>query len=735
MKKMKKWIWSLIFVLGVSLSCEAVLMTRSREVVFGEKKLLGPALFIKASNSKMSRRADYVCDGIDDDVQIQAAIDRLVGAGTGTLTDGGRIELSDGLFIIGSTIRIRGQIWIEGQGIYATKLFAKFGLNDDLMRYDHSGTEYFFTLTDLQVDGYKAHQTTGDCLRIPDGTTDLFDIHIDRVFFSNCKGDSIEANGPWGFELSNSIIEFSGAYGVQLIGSPGPKIIGNKIMDNSGGDIYLDSVTKYIIDSNYFGAGDSTNAGKESIYTKHSMGRGSVITGNFFHPRNNNAVGIHLRRDSDGTTISGNVFNLSDDAIALTGVTGIYLENLLGNTIDNSSITGNSFTNRHATSIPIKIDANTGTTVPTSCVIANNAGADETVTAASPTLTRFQTSLISTASNDVTATLPDGLFIGQIKTIVLTDSTFSKDGGTTVSVTHHEFGDPYVYTLKSVDEKLVLAWTGTEWATLSGNDDLLLSSDSTGGNALARNQFIGLPRIKMVALPLGTNGTVETVSYIDATPTGEWIEVDAGTNIAITADTTYYRDLTNSLKIAFGTTAVENDGVDGTIIQDDLSANESIGFWIYSSAALASGDLDLTLDDTDGIDQVYPIPAIPANIWKWVEINIAACDTNCNTTNGIQVSLTAQGALVYGVATGVGVNVYLDAMYKWDASDENALGSAIVQDGVISLMSIATAASSVNTPSVLTEYTDYFVHYETGNDFIVTISDQSANSGVALVAY
>jgi hypothetical protein len=33
------------------------------------------------------------------------------------------------------------------------------------------------------------------------------------------------------------------------------------------------------------------------------------------------------------------------------------------------------------------------------------------------------------------------------------------------------------------------------------------------------------------------------------------------------------------------------------------------------------------------------------------------------------------------------------------------------------------------------EWTDFFVHYESGNDFVVWITDQSAAFPMALVAY
>ena len=49
------------------------------------------------------------------------------------------------------------------------------------------------------------------------------------------------------------------------------------------------------------------------------------------------------------------------------------------------------------------------------------------------------------------------------------------------------------------------------------------------------------------------------------------------------------------------TDVVENDGVGVTAPgQDDLTDMESVGFWIYSTVTLASGDLDLTVDDSDG---------------------------------------------------------------------------------------------------------------------------------------
>lgn len=45
-----------------------------------------------------------------------------------------------------------------------------------------------------------------------------------------------------------------------------------------------------------------------------------------------------------------------------------------------------------------------------------------------------------------------------------------------------------------------------------------------------------------------------------------------------------------------------------------------------------------------------------------------------------------------------------------------------------------TAAAGVNDVSVLTEGTDFLIHYEIGNDFFVALTDQSANAVWGLAA-
>lgn len=77
------------------------------------------ALIVASStaNVRARSRADYICDGTDDDVQIQAALDALP-------DNGGTVILSEGTFSTGATINMTVAQRLIGQGIEATHVQA-----------------------------------------------------------------------------------------------------------------------------------------------------------------------------------------------------------------------------------------------------------------------------------------------------------------------------------------------------------------------------------------------------------------------------------------------------------------------------------------------------------------------------------------------------------------------------------------------------------------------------------
>lgn len=327
------------------------------------------------------------------------------------------------------------------------------------------------------------------------------------------------------------------------------------------------------------------------------------------------------------------------------------------------------------------------------------------------------------------ATIGGALTVNDNATIT---GTLQVDGAVTVNNNATITGTLNANGATDLDSTLNVDGAST-LAGVTSSGDVTISADSTGGNAGAKNELIGLPRIKLVGLAAGHDGSAETTAYIDSNPTGEWAAV--GISVTVSADTTIYRVGSNSLEAAFGISATNTSGISGTIVSDDLGANESIGFWAYATTQVISGDLEIQLTDDDAATPPTSTVGvtITADSWQWVEVDISDCDgggTDCDAVTEVVLKLTTQGATNLDAFT-----LYLDGMYKWDADDEEALGAAIQQDGVLSVMSVLTAQDQANTQSVLAEYTDYFVHYESGNDFIVWITDQSARSNVALIAY
>jgi len=272
----------------------------------------------------------------------------------------------------------------------------------------------------------------------------------------------------------------------------------------------------------------------------------------------------------------------------------------------------------------------------------------------------------------------------------------------------------------------VIANTGTFSTTLATTGDVTINTDATGGNSGAKNELIGLPRIKLASLGAGSNGSTETTLYTAAAdPAAAWVVTGS---VTLSNDTTYKRVGVNSLKLAFGAAAAVNDGAYQDITNDNLEANESIGFWERSSITLLATDIKLLVDDTGGPDVEFDTCAITtANKWQWCEVNISTlAGGGGDVVDKIAFHLkTDQAAFDF----------YVDGMYKWDEADEAELNVDIPYDGVLSVVAVLTDETGANTTSDLAEQTAYFVNYQASSDVIVYITDQSANSNLALVAY
>jgi len=175
--------------------------------------------------------------------------------------------------------------------------------------------------------------------------------------------------------------------------------------------------------------------------------------------------------DLDGNDVRLNGFHLRDSPDATYGVDANGLRGTiqnghckvlasatainLGASTSNMIVSGNHINSCNAAIVD-------GNSSDTATRIYDNTGSEEIATAGNPTLQIFDASKLDSSEGVIAATLPDGKYMGQIKTIVMTDATNSS----TVTITHHETEDNEVATFDAVDETLVLMWTGTQWVTI-----------------------------------------------------------------------------------------------------------------------------------------------------------------------------------------------------------------------------------------------------------------------------
>jgi len=141
----------------------------------------GSTFVVAASDSKHREWADYVCDGVNDQVEIQAAINALP-------AHGGTVTLLDGTFYISAHIVPRDYTHLRGQGMTQTVLKGTSALYKSLIERNPYNTPenptspdhplVGFQLTDLQIDGSEMPLPPGQ----PGGKGIFFVYHTDCLF-------------------------------------------------------------------------------------------------------------------------------------------------------------------------------------------------------------------------------------------------------------------------------------------------------------------------------------------------------------------------------------------------------------------------------------------------------------------------------------------------------------------------------------------------------------------------
>ena len=256
---------------------------------------------------------DYLCDGTDDQVEINAAIQALP-------TTGGEVVILDGTYNITATVAMnKDNVKLSGNG---TVTILK-------RMWNSSAAEGVVTVTaanggccveNLQIDGNKETYTN---------------INNYGIYLSSSNNNTVIGNN-----CNNS------NYGIYLSSSSNNTITGNPCNNNSYG-IYLDTNSN----NNIITGSTCNNNSSRGIYLSGSSN--NTITGNNC---NNSSRGIYLSSSSDNNIITGNNCNNSSYGIYLSGssnntITGNNCNNntnygiYLSSSSNNNTITGNTCNN------------------------------------------------------------------------------------------------------------------------------------------------------------------------------------------------------------------------------------------------------------------------------------------------------------------------------------------------------------------------------------------------------
>lgn len=297
----------------------------------------GFASFVIAAHDSLdNENADFVCDGVDDQVQIDEALEALPEQGGSIYLREGTYLLSDGLSISRSNVTIGG----SGPG---TVLKVEDDLNGTMtvMRAQQVSR---IVIEDLRIDGNKASNVEGDHHGIVFDR--CYESRISGVQIEDLRGTAVEFSSSSMVILEGSVIRDCVTFGVWVNYSTGISVLDNQVQRCDDVSVFLALSRDCVVRGNQVSFG-----GLHSLYM--SLSNYNVIEGNCLKGAVVN--GVYLD-SSYYNTISGN-------QVLSSGWWGIYVSTssnnniLVGNTVSSSLYDG------------VRIDGSTGNSLTGNAIL------------------------------------------------------------------------------------------------------------------------------------------------------------------------------------------------------------------------------------------------------------------------------------------------------------------------------------------------------------------------------
>jgi hypothetical protein len=308
-------------------------------------------IIIAASNSTANSKAcaDYICDGVDDQVEINTAI-------TGLSSSGGTVLLLEGTYNISATINTVNNLTLKGQG-NGTKLYLVSGRSTAVNMI--SANSINITICDLLLDGNASNQTQY--------CNSIYAFRYDSFSSWACTS------------IVNCIFQNHKGYGIYAYRANALKVIDNFFIGNLSTDIYSYMATNSnIINGNIFKSGAGTDAknGEGIKLSGDGVSKcsgSSIICNNHFQSK---GFAINLNSGTNNAIVVGNIVENGTTAITISQSSGCMITSnkIIGcntaislaggslyNLVNNNSVSGGRLIicskAQSATSTTIVIDA------------------------------------------------------------------------------------------------------------------------------------------------------------------------------------------------------------------------------------------------------------------------------------------------------------------------------------------------------------------------------------------
>jgi len=281
-------------------------------------------IVIASSTSRGKDAADYVCDGTNDEVQIQAAIDALG-------VEGGTICLLEGTYTIAAVITIDKRITITGQQSGdkggGTKLVLANAADCDMFdlvpAVGASTTHYQLTRFEhLMLDGNKANQTVAT-KAIDQNEGSAVDLTLYDIWFDSWKGYCIDLQQYWDWHIFRCVFEHNDTYAIHLehVNSHAPTT--GWIKDCFYPSVIQDGTdrsTRLIIEGNYINTSDAFN--NFDLWCSNLIFKSNMTDASAAVRTANTYTILKINSTTGGTNtnnyvISDNIFNETGDKYAI----------------------------------------------------------------------------------------------------------------------------------------------------------------------------------------------------------------------------------------------------------------------------------------------------------------------------------------------------------------------------------------------------------------------------------